>query len=131
MMHVSLAAGRPPRWFMGNLGELRASGPARVHQRWAQEYGPVFTSFGGSQPFVFTDQPELVRQVLIQHTARPAFPSIWLGAEREFDKASILAIRGEKHRSIRGAWTPMFFSGRCTVMLPAMQPCNPGDQHGK
>ena len=48
---------------MGNLGELRAAGPARVHQRWAREYGPVFTSFGGSQPFVFTDAPELVRRV--------------------------------------------------------------------
>ena len=35
------------------------AGPARVHQRWAREYGPVFTSFGGSQPFVFTDAPEL------------------------------------------------------------------------
>ena len=108
---------------MGNLGELRAGGPARVHQQWAREYGPVFTSFGGSQPFVFTDAPELVRQVLIQHTARPAFPSIWLGVEREFDKASILAVRGEKHRSIRGAWTPMFFSGRCASppLPPALQ----------
>ena len=61
--------------------------------------------------------------MLIQHTARPAFPSIWLGAEREFDAASILAIRGEKHRSIRGAWTPMFFSGRRAAppLLPDLQ----------
>ena len=53
---------------MGNLMELRAGGAAKVHQRWAKEYGPVFTSFGGSQPFVFTDQPELVRQVLQTQT---------------------------------------------------------------
>ena len=23
----------------------------------------------------------------------------------------VQAVRGEKHRSLRGAWTPMFFSG--------------------
>ena len=51
-------------------------------------------------------------QVLIQHTYRPSFPNIWMGREADFDKASILAVRGEKHRSLRGAWTPMFFSGR-------------------
>ena len=55
-------------------------------------------------------------QVLIQHTYRPAFPNIWLGREAEFDAASILAVRGEKHRSLRGAWTPMFFSGRCRAL---------------
>ena len=114
-----------------------------------QEYGPIYKSFGGSRPFVFVESPELVRQVLLTNTYRPVFPSIWLGKEREFDKANILvgfthlyifrsntvtstalydasldhvngrghqnvgvqAVRGEKHRSLRGAWTPMFFSG--------------------
>ncbi len=55
-----------------------------------QEYGPVYKSFGGSRPFVFVASPELVRQVLLTNTYRPVFPSIWLGREREFDKANIL-----------------------------------------
>ncbi|CAL5225498.1 g8326 [Coccomyxa viridis] len=103
--------GRRPKWFMGTLMELRKKGAAKTHQIWAREYGPVYKSFGGSRPFVFVASPELVRQVLLTNTYRPVFPSIWLGREREFDKANILAVRGEKHRSLRGAWTPMFFSG--------------------
>lgn len=55
-----------------------------------QEYGPIYKSFGGSRPFVFVASPELVRQVLLANTYRPVFPSIWLGKEREFDKANIL-----------------------------------------
>ena len=55
-----------------------------------QEYGPIYKSFGGSRPFVFVESPELVRQVLLTNTYRPVFPSIWLGKEREFDKANIL-----------------------------------------
>jgi len=76
-----------------------------------QEYGPIYKSFGGSQPFVFVERPDLVRQVLLHNTARPVFPSIWLGRELEFDRANILAVHGVKHQSLRGAWTPMFFSG--------------------
>ncbi len=92
--------------------ELRAGGPPMTHAKWAQEFGPVFTSFGGTRPFVFTDQPDLVRQVLLQHSSRPMFPTIWQGKEREFDRASILAVRGDKHKSVRSAWQPMFFTGR-------------------
>ena len=55
-----------------------------------QEYGPGYKSFGGSRPFVFVASPELVSQVLLTNTYRPVFPSIWLGKEREFDKANIL-----------------------------------------
>ena len=50
----------------------------------------MYKSFGGSRPFVFVASPELVRQVLLTNTYRPVFPSIWLGREREFDKANIL-----------------------------------------
>ena len=88
----------------------------QTHAKWAQEYGPVYTSFGGTRPFVFTDQPDLVRQVLLQHSSRPMFPTIWQGKEREFDKASILAVRGDKHKSVRSAWQPMFFTGRQTQL---------------
>ncbi|CAL8467004.1 g6540 [Coccomyxa elongata] len=103
--------GRPPKWFWGNLMELRAGGPIQTHAKWAKEYGPVFTSFGGTRPFVFVDQPDLVRQVLLQNSSRPIFPTIWQGREREFDRASILAVSGDKHKSVRSAWQPMFFTG--------------------
>ena len=57
-----------------------------------QEYGPIYKSFSGSRPFVFVASPELVHQVLLRNTYRPVFPSIWLGKEREFDKANILVF---------------------------------------
>ena len=43
---------------------------------------------------------------------RPAFPSLFWGREREFEAANILAVHGEKHKSLRAAWQPMFYSGR-------------------
>lgn len=62
----------------------------------------------------------MARQVLLQNTSRPIFPSIWTGRELEFDRASILAARGDKHKSLRSAWQPMFFTGRCDMQHPCM-----------
>jgi cytochrome P450 len=111
-LHRRALAGRRPQWFWGNLLELRKEGAARTHAKWSQEFGPVFTSYGGTRPFVFVDHPALARQVLLQNPSRPVFPSLWLGRERKFDAANILAARGEKHKSLRSAWQPVFFSGR-------------------
>jgi len=43
---------------------------------------------------------------------RPTMPSLLSGKDREFDRANILAAVGDKHRSLRGAWLPLFYAGR-------------------
>ena len=48
---------------------------------------------------------------------RPGFPSLFWGREREFEAANILAVHGEKHKSLRAAWQPMFFSGRSDLCI--------------
>ena len=58
------------------------------------------------------DHPALARKVLLQSAVRPAFPSLFYGRERAFEAGNILAVHGEKHKSLRAAWQPMFFSGR-------------------
>ena len=60
------------------------------------------------------DHPELARKALLLSSVRPGFPSLFWGREREFEAANILAVHGEKHKSLRAAWQPMFFSGRLT-----------------
>ena len=38
-MHL---AGPPPRWLIGNLGQIIKFGYPKALQQWAQQYGPVF-----------------------------------------------------------------------------------------
>ena len=61
---------------------------------------------------VWQDHPQLARKVLLQSAVRPSFPSLFHGRERQFEAGNILAVAGEKHKSLRAAWQPMFFSGR-------------------
>lgn len=55
----------------------------------------------------------LARKVLLLSSVRPALPSLCTGRERDFDAGNILSVHGEKHKSLRATWQPMFFSGRC------------------
>ena len=58
--------------------------------------------------------------MLLLSSVRPSFPSLFWGKERQFEAGNILAVHGEKHKSLRAAWQPMFFSGRraCTSLYP-------------
>ena len=64
------------------------------------------------------DHPALARKVLLQSAVRPSFPSLFHGRERAFESGNILAVHGEKHKSLRAAWQPMFFSGRRGPLTP-------------
>ena len=59
------------------------------------------------------DHPDLARKVLLLSPMRPTFPSMFWGRERDFEAGNIIAATGEKHRSLRAGWQPMFYSGRC------------------
>eukprot|EP00884_Botryococcus_braunii_P022849 jgi/Botrbrau1/9248/Bobra.180_1s0009.1 len=116
--------GPRPDWYLGNIRQSRKLKAHVAHLKWTKQYGPIFTSWAGSQPFVFVNDPILARQVLLLNYNRPAFRSIWSGKEREFDAASILAARGDKHRSLRGAWQPVFFSGSLELFAALMNEAN-------
>ena len=51
-------------------------------------------------------------QVLLQHNHRSVFPNLLHGEEARFEASTYLDTRGDKHRTVRGAWQPFFFSGR-------------------
>ena len=63
------------------------------------------------------DHPELARKVLLLSTMRPTFPSVFWGRERDFEAGNIIAAGGEKHKSLRAGWQPMFYSGRCNLRV--------------
>lgn len=106
-------AGPTPAFLTGNIAEIAAlGGAALAHAKFSQRYGPVYSTFGAPQPWVVTDSPALAHDVLLQHTVRPTMPSLLSGKDREFDRANILAAVGDKHRSLRGAWLPLFYAGR-------------------
>ena len=44
--------------------------------------------------------------------ARCVFPNLLYGEEAAFEASTYLDTRGDKHRTVRGAWQPFFFSGR-------------------
>lgn len=50
--------------------------------------------------------------------ARCVFPNLLYGEEAAFEASTYLDTRGDKHRTVRGAWQPFFFSGRCTAVSP-------------
>ncbi|KAK9827982.1 hypothetical protein WJX81_005128 [Elliptochloris bilobata] len=99
-------------WLLGS-GPLvkKHGGIALAHQAMCRVYGPVWASIGSPEPMIVTDHPELARKMMLLSSMRPAFPSLFFGREREFEAGNIVAARGEKHKSLRAAWQPMFFSG--------------------
>ncbi len=46
------------------------------------------------------------------------FPNLLYGEEAAFEASTYLDTRGDKHRTVRGAWQPFFFSGRCAQSHP-------------
>ena len=108
-----VSAGPTPAFLTGNIGEIQAlGGAALAHARFSKRYGPVYSTFGAPQPWVVTDSPAFAHDILEQHSIRPTMPSLLYGKDRQFDQANILAASGDKHRSLRGAWLPLFFTGR-------------------
>jgi len=72
------------------------------------------------------DHPQLARKELLQSAVRPAFPSLLWGREAAFEAGNIVAARGDKHKALRAAWQPMFFSSRRGRQgLAAQQPYLP------
>ena len=51
-------------------------------------------------------------QVLLGNNYRCVFPNLLFGEEARFEASTYLDTRGDKHRTVRGAWQPFFFSGR-------------------
>ena len=108
-----VSAGPMPAFLTGNIGEIQAlGGAALAHAQFSKRYGPVYSTFGAPQPWVVTDSPAFAHDILEQHSIRPTMPSLLYGKDRQFDQANILAASGDKHRSLRGAWLPLFFTGR-------------------
>ena len=107
------SAGPIPAWLIGNIRQIQTlGGAALAHAYFSELYGPVYATFGAPQPWVVTDSPALAHEILEQHSVRPTMPSLLYGKDRQFDQANILAARGDKHRSLRGAWLPLFSTGR-------------------
>ena len=50
--------------------------------------------------------------MLLQNNYRCVFPNLLYGEEARFEASTYLDTRGDKHRTVRGAWQPFFFSGR-------------------
>ena len=105
-------------WLVGNIAEqIKVGGIFRVHQQYAQQYGPVFVAHNIHRPIVMAESPELAHKVLLQNNYRCVFPNLLHGKDARFEETTYLDTRGDKHRTVRGAWQPFFFSGRCAAAL--------------
>ena len=58
------------------------------------------------------DHPDQARKVLLLSNMRPTFPSLLWGRGKDFEAGNIIGASGEKHKSLRAGWQPMFFSSR-------------------
>ena len=61
---------------------------------------------------LFIDLSAVAAQVLLQNNYRCVFPNLLYGEEASFEASTYLDTRSDKHRTVRGAWQPFFFSGR-------------------
>ncbi|CAL5225497.1 g8325 [Coccomyxa viridis] len=113
--------GPPRQWLFGNIPEtLKEGGIYKTQQVYAQKYGPVFATHQIFQPIVMVESPELARKVLLQNNYRCVFPNLLYGEEAAFEASTYLDTRGDKHRTVRGAWQPFFFSGSLEGFLALM-----------
>jgi cytochrome P450 len=111
--HAHKHTGDSPTWYLGALPAIRKHGTVKLHELSRRKHGWTWASWGGSRPFIMAAHPADARALAVHNYDRPAFASVWAPGtpEAAFDAESILAARGDKHRSIRAAWLPLFFSG--------------------
>ncbi|GFR45349.1 hypothetical protein Agub_g6718, partial [Astrephomene gubernaculifera] len=91
--------------FLGNLPEIASMDMTAYLQHVARKYGPVCKIWVGSRPWVVISDPDLVRKLAYQCTARPSDGSSYLhvmtGEIRDIDQAGILMVKGEAWRRAR------------------------------
>lgn len=92
---------------------MKLGGIFKAHQRYAQKYGPIFVARNVHTPIVMVESPELARKVLLQNNYRCVFSNLLHGEDAKFEESTYLDTRGDKLKTVRGAWQPFFFSGRC------------------
>ena len=124
MIRNTLHTGPPQEWLTGNIVEhIKLGGIFKAHQKYAQKYGPIFVARNVHTPIVMVESPELARKVLLQNNYRCIFPNLLHGEDAKFEESTYLDTRGDKLKTVRGAWQPFFFSGRCAdVFLCSIRP---------
>ncbi|KAK9916733.1 hypothetical protein WJX75_006344 [Coccomyxa subellipsoidea] len=114
--------GPPQEWLTGNILEhMKLGGIFKAHQRYAQKYGPIFVARNVHTPIVMVDSPELARKVLLQNNYRCVFPNLLHGEDAKFEESTYLDTRGDKLKTVRGAWQPFFFSGSLEGFMGLMK----------
>ncbi|KAK9803710.1 hypothetical protein WJX73_004212 [Symbiochloris irregularis] len=97
-------------WMIGNLLDFAKEGDHNYFNRLHKQYGSIFKVWIlGSNVVVAT--PELCRQICLHNSSRLQMPNLYYGKYWDFDNAIILWLKGERARTVRSAWHPMFYSG--------------------
>ncbi|KAK9803744.1 hypothetical protein WJX73_010477 [Symbiochloris irregularis] len=98
-------------WLVGNLTALARKGDYVYYTELHKRFGAIFKVWTlGNVVVVAT--PALCRQLLLRNSARFTMPNLFArGKDYDFQEAGLFLLRGEKARTIRSAWHPMFHSG--------------------
>ncbi|BDA40684.1 Cytochrome P450 3A12 [Coccomyxa sp. Obi] len=100
---------------------MKLGGIFKAHQKYAQKYGPIFVARNVHTPIVMVESPELARKVLLQNNYRCVFPNLLHGEDAKFEESTYLDTRGDKLKTVRGAWQPFFFSGSLEGFMTLMK----------
>lgn len=124
--HLRHIPGPAPRFFLGNIIEIFKQGSHNFFLACAQKWpGGIFKVWGPLGPTVVLTRPELARAVLLHNHNRATIPTLLLNSStnKDFESALILTARDERWRSIRHAWTPLFFTGSLEGYSMLMNSC--------
>ena len=117
-MHLS---GPPPQPFFGNYREIAKYGILKALEKWMSQYGPTFVYYLGIHTVVATQDPEVIRSIMVKNfdrfTNRINFPMLM-----KKGKVPILfRMRDEQWRSTRHVLTPSFSSKKLKMMVPFIE----------
>ncbi|OQR77565.1 cytochrome P450 3A11-like [Tropilaelaps mercedesae] len=120
-LHRYGIAGPKPHLFFGNILQLKKD-RVNVMTRWIKQYGKHFGYYIGGQAVIVCSDIDTLRQVLIKESTnfidRPEGP-----VTGEPFKSSIIYLKGEEWKRVRGALTPSFSSAKLRLMSHIMQDC--------
>ena len=114
--------GPPPKAFFGNYLEIAKAGYLDCMKKWMSQYGPTFIFYLGVRPIVATEDPEVIKSIMVTKFESFTNRSFTLPlSEKGQARATLVQMRDEIWRRVRHSMSPGFSSKKLKMMAPLIQ----------
>jgi len=113
--------GPSPTLYFGNYLEVAKLGYLESRGKWMSKYGPTFIHYIGIKPMVVTEDPEIIKSIMVKNFDSFINRSYVPPLLKKGKVRGLLQLRDEQWRRVRRILTPTFSSRKLRMMSPLIQ----------